>query len=307
PSGLSAAWPWFLVSAVLIIALALLVADRLGRRFVRPLQAAQVVTGHIAEGDLSARVPEPAGTDPELAALSASINAMAERLARARGSERQFLLSVSHELRTPLTSIRGFAEAIEDGAATDTRRAASIIASESRRLERLVGDLLDLAKLEARRFSLNPRTVDLAESVMATAAGFEPTAAELGLALVVGVSDAGPLLATADPDRLAQVIANLIENALRYARTEVRVAAAESGGQAVLWVDDDGPGIGPGDLESLFARRPAERPPGRTVGSGLGLPIVWELASAMGGSVRAESPTGSDGGTRLVVTLPPPG
>ncbi len=304
PTGLRPAWPWFLLSALLIVGLSLLVADRLGRRFVRPLRAAQVVTGHIAEGDLTARVPEPPGTDPELAALSASINTMAEKLARARGGERQFLLSVSHELRTPLTSIRGFAEAIEDGAATDTRRAAAVIASESRRLERLVGDLLDLAKLEARRFSLDLQPVDLGGSVAAAAAGFEPTAADLGLDLVVDTPD-DDLGALADVDRLAQVVANLIENALRYARTGVRVAAASSGGVPVLWVSDDGPGITSDDLASVFGRLAATRPAGRNVGSGLGLAIVSELVTAMGGHVRAESPTGPAGGTRIVVTLAP--
>src|SRR5207248_7955691 len=105
----------------------------------------------------------------ELASLARSINTMAATLARSRGLERQFLMSVSHDLRTPLTSIRGFAEAIADGAATDDRRAAEVITAESRRLERLVGDLLDLAKLEARHFSLDIQPVDLAD-VVATAA-----------------------------------------------------------------------------------------------------------------------------------------
>lgn len=183
PTGLAASGPWFLVAAVVIIAASLVVANRLGHRFVRPLEAAQAVTGRIAAGDLAARVPEPPAADPELASLAASINSMAESLARARGSERDFLLSVSHELRTPLTSIRGFAEAIEDDAIPDVHRAAAVIASESRRLGRLVGDLLDLAKLSAREFSLNLADVDLADAVEATAAGFGPEAERLGIAL----------------------------------------------------------------------------------------------------------------------------
>src|SRR5207248_5606518 len=134
----------------------------------------------------------------ELASLARSINTMAATLARSRGLERQFLMSVSHDLRTPLTSIRGFAEAIADGAATDDRRAAEVITAESRRLERLVGDLLDLAKLDAKRFSLDLRPVDLADVVAATADGFRPAADGYGLALEV---DTAAATVRADPDR----------------------------------------------------------------------------------------------------------
>src|SRR5579875_2285740 len=129
PSSLATAGPWFAVSALVILAVAGLVAYRLGRRFVAPVRAAQEVTSRIAAGDLDARVPAPPGTDPELAGLAESVNAMAANLAQAKGAERQFLQSVSHELRTPLTSIRGFAEAIEDGATADATAAAAVIAS----------------------------------------------------------------------------------------------------------------------------------------------------------------------------------
>lgn len=306
PTGVADAGPAFLVAGVLIIALAALVANRLGHRIVRPLRAAEAVTARIAGGDLEARVPEPPGADPELAALASGINDMAESLARARGAERQFLLSVSHELRTPLTSIRGFAEAIEDDAVTDTKRAATVIAAEARRLERLVRDLLVLAGIEARRFSMDCVPLDAAEVVVAGAAGFEPMADELGLAVVTDTPD-GAVPAVADGDRLAQVVANLVENALKYAATEVRVGAAASGGSPVVWVDDDGPGIAADDLPRVFDRLfVSNRHGGRPVGSGLGLAIVAELAGAMGGAVRAESPIGPAGGTRMVVTLRAP-
>ncbi len=304
PTGLSSVGPWFLLAAVVIIAAAAVVANRLGHRFVRPLEAAENVTRQIASGDLEARVPEPRGTDPELAALTASINDMASSLAQARGSERQFLLSVSHDLRTPLTSIRGFAEAIEDGATEDAPRAATVIASEAQRLERLVGDLLALAQLEARQFSLDMRPTDLGETAAAAADGFSPAAAELGLQVTTW-RDSRQVMARADPDRLAQVAANLVENALKYARNTVLVGATVSAGYPVLWVDDDGPGVAPKDLTRVFERLYASRErPGRRVGTGLGLAIVAELVTAMGGTVRAESPLGADGGTRMVVTLP---
>ena len=320
PTGLAAGGPWFLVAALVIVAVSLVVANRLGHRFVRPLEAAQAVTGRIAAGDLAARVPEPPTADPELASLATSINSMAESLARARGSERDFLLSVSHELRTPLTSIRGFAEAIEDDAITDVHRAAAVIASESRRLERLVGDLLDLAKLSAREFSLDLADIDLADAVEATAAGFGPQAERLGIALHLDVRAAdrpassgqpssgtapGALEVRADPDRLAQVVANLTENALSFAHRQVRVGVAPGPGGAMVWVDDDGPGIAAEELPRVFERLFTGRPDGpRKVGSGLGLAIVAELVHAMGGAVRAESPLDEHGGSRLVVTLP---
>jgi signal transduction histidine kinase len=115
PNAIATAGLWFALSSVIILLIAAVVAYRLGRRFVRPIQAAEQATSRIAAGDLEARVPIAVRADPELAALAASINLMTARLAEAKGAERQFLQSVSHDLRTPLTSIRGFAEAIEDG------------------------------------------------------------------------------------------------------------------------------------------------------------------------------------------------
>lgn len=303
-TGLRQAAPWFLLSAGLVLLVAVVVADRLGRRISRPLRAAEAVTRKIAAGDLDAQVPMPDHAFPELESLARSINTMAESLARSRGLERQFLLAVSHDLRTPLTSIRGFAEAIAEGAAPDNIRAAEVIASEARRLERLVRDLLDLAKLDARRFGLDLRRVDLTEVVADTGEGFRPAAEDLGVKLSVQPGAPGTISATADPDRLAQVVANLVENALKYARSEVRVAARSSGSQAVIWVDDDGPGIAPDDLPRVFDRLfMSSRYPARQVGSGLGLAIVAELVEAMGGTVRAESPISASGGTRMVVTL----
>jgi signal transduction histidine kinase len=120
----------------------------------------------------------------------------------------------------------------------------------------------------------------------------------------VGAGDLVPV--NADPDRLAQVVANLIENALKFASATVTVGVARLAGAdlAVLWVDDDGPGIPAADLPRVFERLyTSSRAPARQVGSGLGLAIVAELVTAMGGSVRAESPLTAMGGTRMVVTL----
>jgi signal transduction histidine kinase len=186
--------------------------------------------------------------------------------------------------------------------------------------------LLDLAKLDAQRFSLDLRPVDLLEVVTDTVDGFEPAAEKLGLELSihdpVGL-DAGPPGATArwpsvaaDPDRLAQLIANLVENAMKFASRRIEVstwfrpANGSTPGTAQITVDDDGPGIPPADLSRVFDRL-WTRGKGREVGSGLGLAIVNELVAAMGGTVSATSPVPRVGapasddtaGTRVVVTL----
>ena len=261
----------------------------------------------------TAASPSGRGDYPEFASLAGSINGMAQSLQDGRARERHLLLSVSHDLRTPLTSIRGFAEAIQDGAIEDNAQAADVIIAESRRLERLVGDLLDLTKLEARQMSIAIRPTDVAEVVTTTAEGFRPAAAKSGLAIVLRVpghdgmpGSAPPPPVAADPDRLAQLLANLLENAMTFARSTVTVTLAEdhASGRSVVTVDDDGPGIAPGDLQRVFERfYRADRGPNRQMGSGLGLAIVAELATAMGGTVRAESPVNADGGSRFVVTL----
>jgi signal transduction histidine kinase len=319
-SGLGPSWGYFIFAGGAALLVAALVAWQMSRRMARPLVEAMQVTGRIASGELASRVPVRRGDYPEFTSLAGSINDMAQSLEDSRARERHLLLAVSHDLRTPLTSIRGFAEAIQDGAIDDDGHAADVIIAESRRLERLVGDLLDLTKLEARQMSISLRPTDAAEVVATTAEGFRPAAAKSGLEIVLDLSghDVEPLegiapatpghSVAADPDRLAQALANLLENAMTFARTTVSVAMAGDpvSGACVITVGDDGPGIAESDLSRVFERfYQADRGPNRRVGSGLGLAIVAELAAAMGGSVRAESPINSDGGSRFVVTLAP--
>ncbi|HZN15078.1 MAG TPA: HAMP domain-containing sensor histidine kinase, partial [Acidimicrobiales bacterium] len=297
---------FFLIAAALALVIAGVVGDRLGHRIAKPLEKAEAATRRIATGDLDARVPVSDAADPEVASLATSINTMAENLARLRGLERNFLLSVSHDLRTPLTSIRGFAEAIADGATDDDVRAAGVIAAEARRLERLVGDLLDLARLDARQFSFDVRDIDVADVVTDTAEGFRPAAAAAGVELALRLeSDDAPLLGRTDPERLAQVVANLVENALKFARSRIDVVVERGDRHITLVVTDDGPGIPSEDLDRVFDRlyqpnRDGEVKP-RQVGSGLGLAIVAELIAAMDGTVHATA--APDGGTRMIVTL----
>jgi signal transduction histidine kinase len=303
--------PYFLIVAGVVLAIAVAVAAFLARRISAPVIQAADATRKIATGDLEARVRVSTGP-PELTSLGEAVNSLGESLGRSRGLERQFLMSVSHELRTPLTSIRGYADAVADGATDDVVGAAGVIASESRRLERLVKDLLDLARLDSRQFSLHMQRVDAAAIAEGVVDGSLPEASALGITLASRVPTNTRLWVDADPDRLAQIVANLIENAFKFASSRVEVGAWTDGATTLLWVDDDGPGIRPEDLPRVFERHfTSDRVPARRSGTGLGLAIVAELASAMGASVRAESPLPIGRGTRMVVWIasraePPP-
>ena len=299
-AGLGPAFRLFVWSAVATILLGLAAAYLLGKRLTRPIREASLATQRIAAGELSTRLVEPPIHDhDELAELSRSINGMASSLERSRGLEQQFLLSVSHDLRTPLTSIQGYADAIDDGK-VDPKRASAIIRTESRRLERLVTDLLDLAKLQSRSFSLQLETLDLSAAVH--------TATDAAAASMPAISfhpvTTGPLWVRGDPDRIAQVLANLVENAARYARTSVLVSARAEGPWVTVTVDDDGKGIAASDLPHVFERLyvAREQPERKESSSGLGLAIVRELVHAMGGEVLAGG--APNGGARLSFRLP---
>lgn len=300
--NLGPSWLYFVFVTGLTLAGAALLALWLSRRITRPLVEATAVTGRVASGELTARVPTSGRDIPELVSLADSINSMAERLEGTRERERQMLLSVSHDLRTPLTSIRGYAEAIQDGVA-DGPQAAAVIVSESRRLERLVADLLDLARLEMSRLSLHIGPTDVAGVLASSVEGFLPDAGTRGVTLRTALPPGGELiLAAADSDRLAQVVANLVENALAFASSAVTVGVAAAPAEVTITVDDDGAGIARADLSKVFERfYQADR--GAARGSGLGLAIVAELVRAMGGTVGATSPTGPAGGTRMSVSL----
>jgi two-component system sensor histidine kinase BaeS len=301
-------FPLLIVVGFIVLGIAFAVASWISRRLTRPIRAIEQTAQQLAAGDLTARAEVPDATDAELATLAGTLNRMASDLETSRGSERAFLLSISHDLRTPLTSIQGYAEALADGTLDDAnpedrKRAANVISAESRRLERLVRDLLDLSRLDSHQFSLSPRPSDANEVVNNTVEAFAPKAAEMGLTLAVASS--APIAVDLDPERLGQIVANLVENALKYAVSRVDVYAAPHDDQShfAIVVHDDGPGIPPEKLGLVFERLYTERDtPGRAVGTGLGLAIVRELSSAMGGHAWAEAHP--DGGTRFVVSLP---
>jgi signal transduction histidine kinase len=297
---------YFLLVAAAVLVLAAIVAWALARRFSKPLVAAVGATRRIADGDLDATVPTRKRDDPEFRQLADAINVMAAGLSRARDQERQFLLSVSHELRTPLTSIRGYADAVADGATDDVHGAVTVIGSEARRLDRLVQDLLDLAKLDADRFSLRLEVIDCSAVIDQVLEGFRPRARATGLELDTAPGDNNRLFVVADRDRLGQMMGNLVENAARFATSRITVGSGWLGSSVALWVEDDGPGIPPDEIPRVFERHfSSDQSSQGRHGTGLGLAIVAELASAMRATVQVQSPASDGRGTRFVLVFAP--
>lgn len=275
-----------------------LVALALSRAVARPVGRIAAASRHLAAG----QQPTPlAETGPrEVAALARSFNELSSELTHTQSAERAFLLSVSHELKTPLTAIRGHAEALSDGV-LGSETAGLVIEREAKRLERLVGDLLDLARLRRRAFSVRRERIDLGEAAVGALERHEVSARAFDVELDVIVEP--DATATGDPDRVLQAVSNLVENALRCtpAGGVVRIVAAPGR----IDVIDDGPGIDHADLDHAFERfHLFERYGGdRPVGTGLGLAIVHELATTMGGDATVRSTPGV--GSTFSIVLPP--
>ncbi|MGH2972056.1 MAG: HAMP domain-containing sensor histidine kinase [Gaiellaceae bacterium] len=291
---------WALLIAALAGAgLAGLAALLLSRRIAGPVHRVAEAARTLARGSHPAPVPIEGAA--ELRILAISFNDLAEQLARAREAERSFLLSVSHELKTPLTAIRGWAEALAEGA-VEAQDAAETVAAEAARLERLVRDLLDLARMNRTDFSVHPTDVDLAEVAADAVRRYQQQAAAFGVELAA-VSD-GPAPAVADADRALQVVSNLVENALRLTPRGGKVRVVTAPG--LLRVEDTGPGLKPEERTRAFERFYLHERYGRErpVGTGLGLAIVKELTEAMGGRVEVVSEP--DHLTAFTVRLPAP-
>ena len=282
------------------ILVAWLLAWYLSRRITRPLLALSDATDEISRGHYDVDLPElPAGG--EVGHLAQRFREMAARLGEAEQQERNFLMSVSHELRTPLTAIRGHVDALREGVAADpVARAASLdmIASETTRLERLVGDVLDLAKLEAHRFTLLSEEVDMGRLCEQAYAAFGEEARRRGIDYEKRF-EASPTILS-DGDRVLQIISNLLSNAFRWTPDggKVELELAARNGRVSVAVDDNGPGVPLAERERIF--RPFWSRDDS--GTGLGLAIAHELAVALGGRIKLESETGK--GSRFELLLP---
>ncbi|HEX3806395.1 MAG TPA: HAMP domain-containing sensor histidine kinase [Gaiellaceae bacterium] len=297
-SSRSAAWRPFLsdllLAALAGVIFAAVVSFFLARSVVQPVRRVVAATRALAADERHEPLDEE-GTS-ELSALAAAFNRMAEQLAASREAERAFLLSVSHELKTPLTAIRGYAEGLAEGV-FDPADAARTIGVEARRLERLVRDLLDLARMNRSEFSVRVEPVDLAHVAREAVARHEQSARDFGVELI---AEAHESWVEADLDRALQVASNLVENALRETPAGGTVTVIARDG--LLVVSDTGSGIPPDDVSRAFERFYLYDKIGkdRPVGSGLGLAIVKQLATAMGGDVQV---TSSEAGTTFTVAL----
>lgn len=283
-----------------------LVAGALGvylsRRITRPVLALSDAADEIARGRYDVELPPLQGGD-EVAHLSNRFGDMAERLREAEELERNFLMTVSHELRTPLTAIGGHVAALREGVVDDPELSAlslDVVAEETARLDRLVGDILDLAKLDARRFTLREEEVDMERLVERAYAGFTEEARRRAIDYRRDVR-AAPVIET-DGDRVLQIISNLLANAFRWTPDggSVDVELAAANGTVSVAVQDTGPGIPKLERERIF--RPFFSRDGR--GTGLGLAIASELAEALGGRVGVVSEEGR--GSRFELVLPAP-
>ncbi|HAN70971.1 MAG TPA: two-component sensor histidine kinase [Actinobacteria bacterium] len=275
------------------------------RRLIRPLRAARDAANLMATGsrDLTLQPEGPM----EIADIAESLNHLNSALVTSEGRQREFLLSVSHELRTPLTAVKGYAEALADGVieGEDVARTGATVALEAARLDRLVTDLLDLARLGAVDFPIVGVEVDLVELGREAGDVWRDRAEREGLTAIVELPEA-PLLVTTDPIRVRQIIDNLAENALRVSPPDsVMVLSIRADGPgAVVEVRDSGPGLTDDDRSVAFEPGALhERYRGvRPVGTGLGLALVGRLASGLGG--RAEVGEAAEGGARFSVHLP---
>lgn len=268
-------------------------------RTLAPVDSIRREVEEITGSELHRRVPA-AATDDEIARLATTMNRMLDRLESSHDRQRRFVSDASHELRSPVATIRQHAEvALAHPGATTTEELAEVVLAEDLRVQRLVEDLLLLARADERTLQINHRPVDLDDLVFEEADRLR--AAGNPQIDVAGVS-AGRV--GGDPAQLRRVIRNLANNALRHSESLIRFSLVDDHVTVEFTIEDDGHGIDPGEHERIFERfvRLDEARARDDGGSGLGLAIVAEIVAAHGGSVRSSD---SDlGGAKFVVSLP---
>jgi len=294
-----------LVALVAGLVIAAITGILLARRLAKPLQHAAGAAHRLSTGARDVRlVPEgPA----EVAEVAHALNALSGALATSEGRQREFLLSISHELRTPLTAVKGYAEALADGVvpAAAVEATGQVLLAESSRLERLVSDLLDLARLGAQDFRLDIGRVDLRALLHQAALVWSDRCDKEGVQFALEVPDQ-PVMLDSDPTRLRQIVDGLAENALRVtpAGRPIVFALQTSAEAAHLQVRDGGPGLTDDDCRVAFDRSALyDRYRGvRRVGTGVGLALVAGLTTRLGGHASAgRSP---EGGACFTISLP---
>ena len=293
----------FLAAASAAVVAAVMLSWFLSRRVSRPVEELAAAAEAVAEGHYDITVPDT-GFGPELGALSSSFQRMADDLAVTDAARRGLLADLAHEIRTPLATLEVHIDGLEDGIVAASPETYGVLRDQVARLRRLAADIKLTAAAQEHALELHPRTLQVADILQAAcdAAGPRFAAAEVTLRLT-----SEPFAVTVDPDRIQQVLANLLDNALRHTPAggcvTVTATAAEDG--VMVRVADTGDGIPAAELEAVFQRfhrlDPARASQGG--GSGLGLTIARAIVADHGGSLVAESP-GPGGGTTLVLRLP---
>jgi signal transduction histidine kinase len=290
-----------MVGAATGIALALACVQLLARGTTKPLREMAVAASAMARGEHGRQVAVT--SNDEVGELARAFNRMTAELAETDRLRRDLVANVSHELRTPLGALQAVLENVVDGVSEPDPETLRTMLAQTRRLGRLVAQLLDLSRLEAgdQPFDIRPFAVrDLLESAAREARLHAPAN------VVFSIDAPAKLRAAGDPERIHQVVMNLVENAVRHSPRpgEVALRASQADHTVTLEVDDDGPGIAPEDLERVFERfhRGDGRGGSEGGGAGLGLAIARWIVELHGGSIRAErrEPHGS----HMVVTLP---
>ncbi len=297
----------WLLSTLIALLLSAVVGLLLSGAIARPLRQLTAAAGAVAQGQLEQQVP--VRSRDELGRLSQAFNDMTARLRAGRQMQVDFVANVSHELRTPLTAVKGMVETLRDGAMDDSQvrdHFLETVEGETDRLIRLVNDLLILSRADSEALDLQPEAVDVAELAASLGTRLAPQAEARDRILRVEVLPGTPL-ALADPDRIEQVLMNLLDNAIKYSRPGGRVTIRVAGGldgMAQVQVKDEGIGIPADELPRVGERfyrtdRARSRAEG---GSGLGLAIAQALVQAQGGRLWLESEEGQ--GTVVTFTLP---
>ena len=292
----------FLWAGLTALVVSVVIAILLARSVYRPVQRVTEAAEKMAQGQYDQEVPV-AGTK-ETKGLATTFNQMAKQVELTQQRLRYFLADASHQLRTPLTSIRGFAQAILDGTASDddTRlRAAQVIEDESKRMIHQVDELLELSRMQSGQIQMARESIDLKDLLEHCQEIFSLRAEEAGILFKTEIEPLMPVVG--DIDRLEQVFSNLLDNALKHspAGGEVSIIGRNTSTDNVeISVTDSGPGIPPEQLPHVFER--FYQATGARTGTGLGLAIAREIVYAHGGQIDAKSSPGE--GTQFIVRLP---
>lgn len=293
------------IALILGLLVAAVIAYFVAKRTARPLYLASLAARRLAHGERNVGVDVEGAA--EVADIAEALNLLAQNLATSEDRQREFFMAVSHELRTPLTSIKGYAEAMADGMidGEDVQKTGVLVTNETARLERLVSDLLDIARLDAVDFQMHPTRVTLNEIMAEVNEAWSLLCQRENIQLKT-ILDPSNIVVETDPIRLRQCVDNLLENALRVTEAGgiIQLELKASANSAEIHVEDNGPGLSDEDLRVAFDSGALHsRYRGiRQVGTGLGLALVFKLVQRLGGTVRAEH--SHLGGAHFSIRLP---